>query len=81
MDTVGSRHWRHICINGEEIVEPCKDYREEYCTQMDITGVSSEDLTYREAGCVINTGKSCSTECNTAKEADTRSRTGSSNKS
>ncbi|MEK6863799.1 MAG: hypothetical protein AABX27_00735, partial [Nanoarchaeota archaeon] len=25
MDTVGSRHWRHICINGEEIVEPCKD--------------------------------------------------------
>ncbi len=33
MDVVGSRHLRASCINGEEIIEPCKDYREEFCIQ------------------------------------------------
>lgn len=70
LDTVGSRHWRHICVNGEEIVEPCKDYREEYCTQMDVKNVPPESRQYREAGCVPNKAKSCTTECNTAKEAE-----------
>src|SRR3989338_2719686 len=31
MDVVGSRHYLHYCINGKEYVEPCRDYREEYC--------------------------------------------------
>lgn len=70
-DTVGSRHWRHICINGEEVVEPCKDYREEMCAQMDITGVPPDYVTYREAGCIANNAKTCSLDCNTLKEADT----------
>lgn len=30
-DVVGSRHYRHICINGKEISYPCADYREEMC--------------------------------------------------
>tara|TARA_Y100000310_G_scaffold290392_1_gene317534 strand:- start:1787 stop:5794 length:4008 start_codon:yes stop_codon:yes gene_type:complete len=38
-DTVGSRHYRHLCINGEEIVEECTDFREEIC----ISGVLNED--------------------------------------
>jgi hypothetical protein len=38
-DTVGSRHYRHICINGEEIVEPCSDFREEMC----ISGILNEE--------------------------------------
>ncbi|HII15679.1 MAG TPA: hypothetical protein HA362_05185 [Nanoarchaeota archaeon] len=32
-DLVGSRHYRHLCINGEEMVEACKDFREEMCVQ------------------------------------------------
>jgi len=32
-DTVGSRHFRGVCINGEEVIEPCRDFREEFCTQ------------------------------------------------
>jgi len=32
-DLPGSRHFRAACINGEEIIEPCRDFREEFCTQ------------------------------------------------
>ena len=32
-DLVGSRHYRRLCINGEELTEPCKDFREEICVQ------------------------------------------------
>lgn len=32
-DRVGSRHFRSSCVNGEEIIEPCADFREEFCTQ------------------------------------------------
>lgn len=32
-DRPGSRHYRHTCINGEEIVEPCTDYRNQVCIQ------------------------------------------------
>ncbi len=66
-DTVGSRHYKHLCINGEEQVESCKDYREELCIQ----GVLKEEtLTlleafmaqgdYVEAACRPNRWKTCS---------------------
>lgn len=32
-DFVGSRHYRQLCINGQELTEPCKDFREEICVQ------------------------------------------------
>ena len=32
-DPVGSRHYRRLCINGIELTEPCKDFREELCIQ------------------------------------------------
>ncbi|PIN86715.1 hypothetical protein COV19_03195, partial [Candidatus Woesearchaeota archaeon CG10_big_fil_rev_8_21_14_0_10_44_13] len=31
-DYVGSRHYKHSCIDGEVYVEECRDYREEFCT-------------------------------------------------
>lgn len=40
-DRVGSRHFRSACINGEELVEPCKDFREELCTQSYSNGQST----------------------------------------
>ena len=39
MDAVGSRHYRHLCINGEEVTESCADFREELC----INGILSQD--------------------------------------
>ena len=33
LDRPGSRHYRHVCINGEELVQECRDYREEVCVQ------------------------------------------------
>ncbi len=32
-DLVGSRHYRRLCINGQELTEPCRDFREEICVQ------------------------------------------------
>ncbi len=47
IDRVGSRHFKHMCINGEEVVEPCRDYREEVCIQGELNG-------YSEAQCIMN---------------------------
>tara|TARA_Y100000310_G_C20693057_1_gene823662 strand:+ start:1190 stop:4795 length:3606 start_codon:yes stop_codon:yes gene_type:complete len=30
---VGSRSYKHSCIDGKEIIEPCTDYRDEFCTE------------------------------------------------
>ncbi|MBI2670806.1 hypothetical protein HYX18_02420 [Candidatus Woesearchaeota archaeon] len=37
-DLVGSRHLRKLCIDGQELTEPCADFREEVCVQ----GLSGE---------------------------------------
>ena len=70
-DTVGSRHYRHLCINGEEITEPCSDFREQMC----IHGLLSEEIVgtlealglpddgYIEAGCRENRWEDCF-DCN-----------------
>lgn len=43
----GSRYFRLICYNGEVTVEPCADFRQEYCLESDIDGFST-------AACVVN---------------------------
>ena len=71
-DLVGSRHYRRICLNGEELTEPCMDYREEMCVQ----GVLGQSPTktyaafqatgdYIEATCRDNRWEDCF-ECNEA---------------
>lgn len=47
LDRPGTRHYRHICVNGEELVEPCRDFREEICVQGIVSG-------YAEAQCIRN---------------------------
>jgi len=72
LDTVGSRHYRHLCINGEEVVEPCTDFREQIC----IHGVLTADVfgtlealnlqsngEYIEAACRDNRYEECY-DCN-----------------
>lgn len=39
-DRPGSRHYIHSCKNGEEIIEPCRDYREEICIETTESGLS-----------------------------------------
>jgi hypothetical protein len=51
-DSVGSRYFRHLCMNGEEIIEPCADYRQEICIQDDISGFS-------QAACRVNRWQDC----------------------
>lgn len=56
LDLVGSRHFRHICIHGEEIVEPCADFRNEICIEEQFS-VSSGD--FIEAACRVNRWTDC----------------------
>ncbi|MDD5177995.1 MAG: hypothetical protein PHT54_01795 [Candidatus Nanoarchaeia archaeon] len=65
LDAVGSRHYRHICIDGVEIEEPCEDYRNEICMYAD---VNVNGQTFREAACKENRYDKCMSDCNTAYE-------------
>lgn len=46
-DRPGSRHYRHMCVSGEEIIESCRDYRDEICVQGEVEG-------YTESQCLHN---------------------------
>src|SRR3989344_3410044 len=50
-DRPGSRHYKHLCINGEEIIAPCRDFREEICLQGKLTVADRE---YTNAQCIPN---------------------------
>ncbi|MBT4540051.1 hypothetical protein HOC35_00925 [Candidatus Woesearchaeota archaeon] len=57
----GSRHYLHYCIDGVEYKEPCRDYREEICTE-----TSEIDLfgdTIKKAQCRSNRFQDC-IDCN-----------------
>ncbi len=55
-DSVGSRYFRHICINGEEIVEPCGDFRQEICIE---DSIETDKGDFSQAGCVVNRWQDC----------------------
>jgi len=56
VDTVGSRHFRYVCIQGEVTIEPCADYRNEYCYE-DKVKINNGEFT--EAACRINRWRDC----------------------
>ena len=56
-DTVGSRHWKRMCIDGEVKVEPCADYRGQICVQADTDLGNNEKIS--TATCVINRALEC----------------------
>ncbi|MBR9704264.1 hypothetical protein GOV12_02545 [Candidatus Pacearchaeota archaeon] len=55
-DLVGSRHMRHICINGEEIIEPCADFRNEICIENELVTTGGN---FVEAACRPNRWMDC----------------------
>ncbi len=52
-DLVGSRHYLHSCIDGAELVEECRDYREELCAE-------NNTITPTDAVCRVNRWQDCS---------------------
>jgi hypothetical protein len=55
-DLVGSRHYRELCIDGEVILEPCAEYRNERCIQSSIETSSGD---FSTAGCRVNRWQDC----------------------
>ncbi|MBL7147893.1 MAG: hypothetical protein ISS82_03645 [Nanoarchaeota archaeon] len=45
VDLVGSRHYRHVCLNGREVLEECKEGREEICVQGDVELSNGNEIT------------------------------------
>lgn len=76
LDAVGSRHYRHLCINGEEITEACTDFREELCMNGVLTeevlgnleGLNLADGEYVEAACRPNRN-----DCNSCNDPESLS--------
>ncbi|MBI2630067.1 hypothetical protein HYW76_03120 [Candidatus Pacearchaeota archaeon] len=56
VDSVGSRYIRHICMNAEEIIEPCADFRQEICIQ---DFIESKGVRFSQAGCRVNRWQDC----------------------
>ncbi len=61
VDRPGTRHYKFSCLNGEEIMEECADYRQEICVQANYekknsvtqsTNFSYED--FSKASCIRN---------------------------
>ena len=55
-DSVGSRYFREVCIDGEVHVEPCADYRNEVCLQDSIETSAGE---FQTAACRVNRWQDC----------------------
>jgi len=55
-DAVGSRQVRHLCVAGEEILEPCADFRQENCIEGK-TAIPSGS--FQESACRVNRWKDC----------------------
>lgn len=55
-NSVGSRFYKHICINGEEVLEQCADFRQEECVEDKIETSSGS---FAQAGCVVNRWQDC----------------------
>ena len=56
LGSVGQRYYRHICMNGEELVEPCADYKQEVCLQ---DAIASGGVSFSQAACRINRWQDC----------------------
>ena len=58
-NAVGSRFFKHICINGEEVLEQCADFRQEECIEDSLTTTAGE---FSQAACRVNRWQDCSAQ-------------------
>lgn len=59
--SVGSRFYKHICENGEEVVEPCADFRQEVCIEDEIETTLGK---FSQAACRVNRWQDCTAQTN-----------------
>ena len=61
----GSRYHKLMCFDGEVVVEPCKDYRNEICVEY-VWGEENEqgEQTFQGAECVVNLWRDCYSQTN-----------------
>lgn len=60
-NSVGSRFFKHICINGEEVLEACEDFRAEECLE---NVIESEGVEFSQAACRVNRWQDCTSQIN-----------------
>lgn len=56
-NSVGSRFYKHICQNGQEILEQCADFRQEECIEDSI--VTDTGIKFSQAACRVNRWQDC----------------------
>ncbi|MDO8509396.1 MAG: hypothetical protein Q7S27_06980 [Nanoarchaeota archaeon] len=59
VNSVGSRFYKHICINGDEVLEQCADFRQEECIE-DKIETSLGD--FSQAACRVNRWQDCTAQ-------------------
>ena len=55
-NAVGSRFYKHICVNGEEVLEQCADFRQEECIE---SSISTTGGAFSQAACRVNRWQEC----------------------
>ena len=55
-NSVGSRFFRRICMNGDVVTEPCSDFRNEECIQDSIETTAGS---FSQAACRVNRWQDC----------------------
>ena len=58
-NAVGSRYYKHICSNGEEVLEQCADFRQEECIE---DSIDTEDGAFAQAACRVNRWQDCTAQ-------------------
>ena len=59
VNSVGSRFFKHICINGEEVLEQCADFRQEECVEDKIETTLGP---FSQAACTVNRWQDCTAQ-------------------
>jgi len=58
-NSVGNRFYKHICINGEEVLEACADFRQQECIEDKITTTVGA---FSQAACRVNRWQDCTAQ-------------------
>ena len=62
-NAVGSRFYKHICENGQEVLEQCADFRQEECIQ---DSIQTSAGPFSQAACRVNRWQDCTAQTNKA---------------
>ena len=55
-DKVGSKYYRHSCVNNEVLSEPCAEFRNEICIE---NSISTSEGDFTQAACRVNRWQDC----------------------